>query len=67
MPGVDTGGYGSPACDKVNLNKVITRWPDMLRVAGSLVTGQVRAYDLLRTFGGLRPLRDPAAADTDEG
>jgi TnpA family transposase len=26
-------------------------WPDMLRVAGSLVTGQVRAYDLLRMFG----------------
>jgi len=30
---------------------VITHWPDMLRVAGSLATGQVRAYDLLRMFG----------------
>ncbi|GAA4982942.1 hypothetical protein GCM10023317_07150 [Actinopolymorpha pittospori] len=35
----------------VNLNKVITHWPDMLKVAGSLVTNQVRAYDLLRMFG----------------
>ena len=39
------------ARNKVNLKKVITHWPDMLRVAGSLVTNQVRAYDLLRMFG----------------
>lgn len=54
MPGVETGGYGPlepPARNKVNLGKVITHWPDMRRVAGSLVTGQVRAYDLLRMFG----------------
>ncbi|MFC7884762.1 Tn3 family transposase [Streptomyces sp. NPDC057376] len=54
MPGVTTGGYGpleDLARNRVNLNKVITHWPDMLRVAGSLVTGQVRAYDLLRMFG----------------
>lgn len=30
---------------------MFTHWPDMLRVAGSLVTNQVRAYDLLRMFG----------------
>ncbi|MBB5125256.1 hypothetical protein FHS32_001988 [Streptomyces albaduncus] len=30
---------------------MITHWPDMLKVAGSLVTNQVRAYDLLRMFG----------------
>lgn len=54
MPGVPTGSYGpleSLARNKVNLTKVVTHWPDMLRVAGSLVTGQVRAYDLLRMFG----------------
>ncbi len=54
LPGVATGGYGplGPlARNKVNLGKVATHWPDMLRVAGSLVTGQVRAYDLLRMFG----------------
>ncbi|WSQ82048.1 transposase [Streptomyces sp. NBC_01213] len=37
--------------NRVNLNTVITHWPDMLKVAGSLVTNQVRAYDLLRVFG----------------
>ncbi len=54
MPGVETGTYGAVldlARNRVNLNKVITQWPDMLKVAGSLVTNQVRAYDLLRMFG----------------
>jgi len=54
MPGVETGEYGpleDLARNKVNLTKVTTHRPDMLRVAGSLVTGQVRAYDLLRMFG----------------
>jgi TnpA family transposase len=54
MPGVETGEYGpleDLARNKVNLTKVTTHWPDMLRVTGSLMTGQVRAYDLLRMFG----------------
>ena len=54
MPGMETGTYGvleDLARNRVNLNKVITHWPDMLKVAGSLVTNQVRAYDLLRMFG----------------
>lgn len=55
MPGAEAaGGYGpleAIARNKVNVKKVITHWPDMLRVAGSLVTNQVRAYDLLRMFG----------------
>lgn len=55
MPGAEVaGGYGpleAIARNKVNVKKVITHWPDMLRVAGSLVTNQVRAYDLLRMFG----------------
>lgn len=47
-------GYGpleAVACNKVNLRRIETHWPDMLRVAGSLITNQVRAYDLLRMFG----------------
>lgn len=55
MPGAETaGGYGPLevlARNKVNVKKIPTAWPDMLRVAGSLVTNQVRAYDLLRMFG----------------
>lgn len=47
-------GYGpleAVACNKVNLKRIVTHWPDMLRVAGSLITNHVRAYDLLRMFG----------------
>ncbi len=47
-------GYGplqAVACNKVNLKRIEAHWPDMLRVAGSLITNQVRAYDLLRMFG----------------
>jgi hypothetical protein len=54
LPGVEAGTYEPLevlARNRVNLNKVITHWPDMLRVASSLVTNQVRAYDLLRMFG----------------
>lgn len=56
MPGAEPAdGYGALEAlarnNKVNVNKVLTAWPDMLRVAGSLVTNQVRAYDLLRMFG----------------
>jgi TnpA family transposase len=38
------------ARNKINRQKIHTQWSDMTRVAGSLVTNQVRAYDLLRMF-----------------
>jgi TnpA family transposase len=47
----DYGPLNAIARNRINLDKVITHWPDMLRVAGSLITDQVRAYDLLRVFG----------------
>jgi TnpA family transposase len=53
LPDATTTDYGvleAIARNKVNTKKVIIQWPDMLRVAGSLVTNQVRAYDLLRMF-----------------
>ncbi|MEU4516281.1 Tn3 family transposase [Nonomuraea wenchangensis] len=53
LPDRSTGDYGvleAIARNKLNPKKVTTQWPDMLRVAGSLVTNQVRAYDLLRMF-----------------
>ncbi|MFE3454965.1 Tn3 family transposase [Nonomuraea sp. NPDC059194] len=46
----DYGPLEAIARQKVTLKKIITQWPDMLRVAGSLITNQVRAYDLLRMF-----------------
>jgi hypothetical protein len=39
-------GQGQPG----NLTRIATHWPDMHRVAGSLIINQVRAYDLLHTF-----------------
>lgn len=61
MLGVETGTYGAVedlTRNRVNLNKVITHWPDLLTVVGSLVTNQVRAYDLRcsrSTDGSRRP------------
>lgn len=44
----DYGPLGGLARSKVSLTRIREHWPDMLRVAGSLATGAVRAYDLLR-------------------
>lgn len=54
LPGAAEGDYGplnALARHRVDLAKIRAHWPDMLRVAGSLVTNQVRAYDLLRMLG----------------
>jgi TnpA family transposase len=54
LPGAPEGDYGplnALARHRVSLAKIRTHWDDMLRVAGSLVTSQVRAYDLLRMLG----------------
>ena len=48
------GDYGpliAIARNRVHVAKIAAHWPDMLRVAGSLVTETVRAYDLLRMLG----------------
>ena len=47
----DYGPLEPIARNTINVAKIATQWPDMVRVAGSLVTSQVRAYDLLRMFG----------------
>ena len=44
----DHGSLNSLARSKVNLNRIRESWPDILRIAGSLHTGTVRAYDLVR-------------------
>ena len=50
-PVSDYGPLNAIARNKVNLSRVETHWPDMLRVVGSLVTHQVRAYDVLKMLG----------------
>jgi TnpA family transposase len=47
----DYGPLEPIARNTINVAKIATQWPEMMRVAGSLVTNQVRAYDLLRMFG----------------
>jgi TnpA family transposase len=44
-------GYGRLAelnLRRVNIAAIRQHWPQMLQVAGSLITGKVRAYDLIR-------------------
>lgn len=59
LPDGTTPVYGpleAIARNKINRQKITTQWSSMTRVAGSLVTNQVRAYDLLRMFArGGRP------------
>ncbi|MGY3062459.1 TnpA family transposase [Streptomyces sp. TE3672] len=50
-PAGDYGPLEAIARNKVNLGRIETHWPDMLRVVWSLITNQVRAYDLPWTFG----------------
>ena len=42
------GPFDDLARHRIRLDRIRSHWADMLRVAGSLTTGQVRAYDLIR-------------------
>jgi TnpA family transposase len=50
------GPLNGLARNRINTNLIITHWDDLLRVAGSLATGTVKASELLRVLqGGGRP------------
>ncbi len=52
----DYGTLNGLARHHVNSDLIATHWDDLLRIAGSLATGTVRASDLLRVLrGGGRP------------
>ena len=52
----DYGPLNGLARQHINTDLIATHWDDLLRVAGSLTTGTVRASDLLRVLqGGGRP------------
>ncbi|GAB2484269.1 hypothetical protein GCM10027063_27810 [Promicromonospora xylanilytica] len=58
-PGEATGDYGALnpiARHRVNLARITEHWPDMVRVAATLVDGGVRAYDLLRVLALVDPV-----------
>ena len=42
------GEFNTLGLRRVSLPVIVSQWDDMVRVAGSLATGQVRAYDLIR-------------------
>jgi TnpA family transposase len=52
----DYGPLNGLGRHQINTNLIATHWDDLLRVAGSLATGTVRASELLRVLqGGGRP------------
>ncbi|WP_026554682.1 Tn3 family transposase [Arthrobacter sp. 35W] len=70
LPGAAENDYGplnEVARNRINPSRITTHWEDMTRVAASLATGTVRAYDLLRMLsrdGNPSPL---GAAITEYG
>lgn len=50
-PTADYGAANDLARHRIRPSRITPHWPDMLRIAGSLVTGTVRAYDLIRALG----------------
>jgi len=42
------GDFATLGLRRVSIPAILSHWDDMARVAGSLATGQVRAYDLIR-------------------
>jgi TnpA family transposase len=50
-PAADYGLLNDLARSRVRLDRIRAHWPELLRIAGSLVTGTVRAYDLIRALG----------------
>ncbi|WP_250282027.1 MULTISPECIES: transposase [unclassified Frankia] len=47
-PDADYGPLNSVSGHVVNLAQIVEHWQDMLRVTGSLITGEVRAHDVIR-------------------
>lgn len=50
QPRADYGPLNSLARGRIDLSKMERHWDDMTRLAGSLHTGAVRAYDTLRVL-----------------
>ncbi|CAI7974465.1 transposase [Frankia sp. Hr75.2] len=47
-PDADYGPLNTVSGHTVNLARIVEHWQDTLRVAGSLITGEVRAHDVIR-------------------
>lgn len=63
-PDADYGALNTAARGRLDLERPARHWPDMLRVVGSIHTGEVRAFDVMRILqrdGGPTPLGDAFA------
>lgn len=63
-PAADYGPLNPTARGRVDLDRIRTHWPDMLRVAGSVHTGAVSAHDVITVLsrgGSLTQLGDAIA------
>jgi len=49
-PTADYGAADELARHRITPDRIHAHWPEMLRIAGSLITGTVRAYDLMRAL-----------------
>ncbi|MGH3722370.1 MAG: Tn3 family transposase [Pseudonocardiaceae bacterium] len=47
-PGADYGPLSQLARGRLNLDRIRTWWPDILRLVGSMYTGRVSPYDVVR-------------------
>lgn len=62
--GADYGAFQEAACGRVDLARIERQWEDILRIIGSIHTGAVRAYDVIRMLsrdGRPTPLGDAIA------
>jgi TnpA family transposase len=63
-PAADYGALNSAARGRLDLDRAARHWPEMLRVVGSIHTGEVRAFDVMRILqrdGSPTPLGDAFA------
>lgn len=63
-PAADYGALNTAARGRPDLDRAARHWPEMLRVVGSIHTGEVRAFDVMRILqrnGSPTPLGDAFA------
>jgi TnpA family transposase len=63
-PAADYGALNTAARGRLDLDRAARHWPEMLRVVGSIHTGEVRAFDVMRILqrdGSPTPLGDAFA------
>ena len=58
----DYGASQDAARGRIDLARIVRHWEDILPIVGSIRTGAVRAYDVIRMSSGCLPRRPPHPA-----